>query len=168
MLMKQYVIFEEALIFQMHRILSMLNRLLQAGWWVPYITGYSLQHVWNNSKSQLWVLIFFLWIMGCDSWSTEVIEKPSFYLEISLLLPEPCREPLFYSPASSSYCSALGTYFSSLFMFWISDKLTARPGSSLAPGSSFFSFSSSVEAGAFCKKDTSDLPAAIAISWTWA
>lgn len=58
---------------------------------------------------------------------------------------------LSYSPASSNYCSALGTNFSSLFMFWISDKLTAGPGSFTAPGRCFLSFSSSV-AGTLCTK----------------
>lgn len=52
----------------------------------------------------------------------------------------------FDLPFHFYYCSALGTNFSSLFIFWISDKLTAGPGSFLAPGRVFF-FSSSVVAG---------------------
>lgn len=41
----------------------------------------------------------------------------------------------------SNYCSALGTYFSSLLIFWISERLTAGPGSFFAPGIGFFSSS---------------------------
>lgn len=51
------------------------------------------------------------------------------------------KEIGFHSLFSSNYCSALGTYFSSLLMFWISDRLTAGPGSFLAPGIGFFSSS---------------------------
>lgn len=37
------------------------------------------------------------------------------------------------------YCSPLGTNFSSLLTFWISDKLTTGPGNFFIPGIGFFS-----------------------------
>lgn len=40
---------------------------------------------------------------------------------------------------SLDYCSPLGTYFSSLLTFWISDKLTTGPGNFFIPGICFFS-----------------------------
>lgn len=50
------------------------------------------------------------------------------------------KEIIFHSP-SFNYCSALGTYFSSLLIFWISDRLTAGPGNFFTPGIGFFSSS---------------------------
>lgn len=111
-------------------------------------------HVWNNRECQeLWPFLIF-WNMGSDSRYFEAIGKPAFDTERFLDQPASPRamQRTFYSPARCSYCSALGTNFSSLFMFWISDKLTAGPGSFLAPGICFFSFSSSVEAGTLCTK----------------
>ena len=65
---------------------------------------------------------------------------------------------VFHSPFPPlNYCSVLGTYFSSLLIFWISDRLTAGPGSFFAPGIGFFS-SSEVGGAPWKKKERNQNP----------
>lgn len=118
------------------------------------VTSHMLR-VWNNRECQeLWPFLLIFWNMRPDSRYFEAIGKLAFDKERFLDQPASHRamQRTFYSPACCGYCSALGTNFSSLFIFWISDKLTAGPGSFLAPGRCFLSFSSSVEAGTLCMK----------------